>query len=527
MKQHAKAIIRADASTRIGSGHVMRCLTLAEELRDAGSMVSFVSRAHPGNLNKLIREKGFQCLELPEAAAIETIEQRVQDSRSEYATWLGVSQQRDADETIEAIGNDRPDWLIVDHYGIDEEWEKLLRSCASNIMVIDDLADRRHDCDLLLDQNYFLNGGNRYDDLVSPACTKLLGPKYALLRREFREARKNLRERTGEVKRVMVFFGGSDPDNITGLAIDALSAPELNHLHVDVVIGAQNPNREKVVNLVQMRPGTILHVQASNMAELMCEDDLAIGAGGSTTWERCCMGLPSITIPIAKNQIPSTTDLCDLGVIMSLGEDGKISDKRLKEAVILLLAKPNDLLKMSQIGMKMVSGDGVKDLTELISGELNEIELTHRKATLADGRLYWHWANDPEVRRSAFNSEPISWEKHQEWFTARESDSNSILLIFESQYGPVGQIRLDGGAAQMKISYSVARQYRGKGIGKKIMLEVILASPPFATRFLAEVKKENLTSVNIFEKLGFQISDLVEKNAYSFTLNMGDTYQAA
>ena len=523
MKPRNRVIIRADASTRIGSGHVMRCLTLAEELRDTGAEVSFISRAHLGNLNELIREKGFQCHELPSA---QEIEENPHDTRSEYASWLGVSQQRDAQETIEAIGNDRPDWLIVDHYGLDEEWEKLLRPHVSKIMVIDDLADRRHDCDVLLDQNYFTNGEKRYDKLVSPACTKLLGPKYALLRREFREARKNLRERTGGVKRVLVFFGGADPDNITGLAIEALSAPELHHLQVDVVIGAQNPNREAVVKLVQDRPATTLHIQASNMAELMCEADLAIGAGGSTTWERCCMGLPSLTIPIAENQIPSTRDLCDLGVIMSLGNEGEISDKRLKEAVILVLAKPNALLAMSQIGMKMVSGDGVKHLIELISGELKEIEFTHRKATLADCTLYWHWANDPGVRRNAFNSEPIAWKKHQEWFAARVSDPSSILLIFESKYGPVGQIRLDGGADQKTISYSVSRQYRGKGIGKKIMAEVIAASPPLTRRFLAEVKKENLASANIFEKLGFQRTELL-KNAYSFTLDLGETYKVA
>ena len=522
-----RVAIRTDASTKIGSGHVRRCLTLAEELRDAGSIVSFVSRAHPGNLNDLIREKGFQCLELPEASAIETREQRAPDSRSEHASWLDVSKQMDAQETIVALGEAQADWLIVDHYGLDEEWERLLRPHAAKIMVIDDLADRRHDCDLLLDQNFFINGEKRYDELVSPSCTKLLGPKYALLRMEFREARENLKERTGEVKRVLVFFGGSDPENYTGLAIEALSAPELLHLQVDIVIGSQNPNKIAIEKLVQYRPGTMLHIQASNMAELMCEADLAIGAGGSTTWERLYLGLPSIIIPIAKNQIPSTKDLCHVGAIISLGGDREILANCLKKQVALLLSKSNALLEMSQIGMKMVSGDGVKGLTQLISGELNEIELTHRKATLDDCRLYWDWANDPEVRRNAFNSEPISWEKHQEWFSVRVSDPQSILLIFESRYGPVGQIRLDGGAAQRTISYSVARQYRGKGVGKRIVSEVIAASPPFAVRFLGEVKKENLASANIFEKLGFQRSDLVEKNAYTFTLELGDTSQAA
>ena len=154
----ANIFIRADASVRIGSGHVMRCLTLAEELRDAGATVSFVSRAHSGNLNELIRNKGFQCHELPEAHALGTSIEKSYDSRSEYASWLGVSHQRDAEETIEAFCRLKPDWLIVDHYGLDENWEKIMRPHVGKIMVIDDLADRRHDCDLLLDQNYFAKG---------------------------------------------------------------------------------------------------------------------------------------------------------------------------------------------------------------------------------------------------------------------------------------------------------------------------------------------------------------------------------
>jgi UDP-2,4-diacetamido-2,4,6-trideoxy-beta-L-altropyranose hydrolase len=501
----------------------MRCLTLAEELRDVGAVVRFVSRDHPGNLNGLIRDKGFQCFELPPA---KEINENPYDTRSEYASWLGVSQQQDGKETIEALRGIRPDWLIVDHYGLDEEWEKLMRPHVNKIMVIDDLADRRHDCDLLLDQNYFINGEKRYDDLVPHSCTKLLGPKYALLRKEFRKARKNLSLRSGEVKRVLVFFGGTDPDNITRLAIEALSNPDLLHLQVDVVIGAQNPNRVAVEKVIQDRPGTSLHIQASNMAQLMSKADLAIGAGGSATWERLYLGLPSIVIPIAKNQIPSAKDLCHVGAIISLRGDEIILANCIKEQVSLLLSKPNELCEMSKKGIKIVSCDRAKDLADLIVDNLNENKLTHREAILADAKLYWQWANDPEVRRSAFNSEPISWEKHQEWFVARLNDSRCILLIFESQYGPVGQVRLDGDENKRRISYSVSRQYRGKGIGKKLISEVISSRPSFAKSFLAEVKKENLVSAIIFEKLGFQRTELLE-NAYSFTLDLGDTYQAA
>ena len=361
MKHLNKIIIRADASVSIGSGHVMRCLTLAEELRDAGAAVSFVSRAHPVNLNELIREKGFQCHELPVAPGVQAPDQTTQGARPDYAAWLGASQQQDAKETIEALKGVRPDWLIVDHYGLDQEWERLLRSHASKIMVIDDLADRRHDCDLLLDQNYFIKGERRYEELVPPSCTRLLGPKYALLRNEFREARKHLRKRTGEVKRVLVFLGGADPENITGIAIEALSDTELLHLDADVVIGSQNPNREKIEKLVQSRPRTALHIQASNMAELMSNADLAIGAGGSTTWERCCMGLPSLIIPIAENQIEIALGIQEAGCATIINDNKNVSEfvQAIHNAI-----SPAVRLKMLSKVLCITDGSGVKRVCE-------------------------------------------------------------------------------------------------------------------------------------------------------------------
>ena len=512
--------IRADSSTRIGSGHVMRCLTLAEELRDDGATVSFISRTHSGNLNELIRKKGFQCHELPEAYALGATVNKLHDSRSEYAAWLGVSQQSDAEETIEAFCGINPDWLIVDHYGLDEEWERALRPYVSKIMVIDDLANRRHDCDLLLDQNYFANGEKRYDDLVPSSCAKLLGPKYALLRKEFRQAKKNLRERSGEVKRVLVFFGGSDPENYTGLAIEALSDPELNHLQVNVVIGAQNPNREKIENLIQGRPGTTLHIQTTNMAELMNAADLAIGAGGGTTWERLAFGLPSIVIPIAANQEISTTALSIREAIAKCEKEEMVFSGRqssLKETIVRLIENPEKLVKMSLKGREMVALDGAKHVASLLVRGLNGGELTFRRADMTDCSLYWYWANDHEVRQNAFQSESISWEKHQLWFASRMADPGSVLLVFESRHGPVGQVRLEGDANQKVISYSISRQYRGNGLGTKMIAEVIASLPPFSRSFLAEVKKDNKASVCIFEKLGFQKKKLLEKDAFSFT----------
>jgi len=294
-----------------------------------------------------------------------------------------------------------------------------------------------------------------------------------------------------------------------------------------VVIGVQNPNREHVEKLVQERPGTTLHVQVTNMAELMSKTDLAIGAGGSTTWERLYLGLPCIVIPVAKNQMLPTNDLCNFGAIMSLGEGCELSVSHIKEMLMKALNNPQDLIEMSKNGIKVVSCNGLKDIKELLVGHLNGIKISYRNATIEDCRIYWYWANDAQVRNNAFNTKPITWEEHQIWFGSKIKDPKCVLLLFESQYGPVGQIRLDGDKSKKTISYSVAAQYRGKGIGKKMISEVILGSPSFAKSFLAEVKKENCASLNIFEKLGFQKAVILGKNAYSYTLDLGDTYQVA
>jgi UDP-2,4-diacetamido-2,4,6-trideoxy-beta-L-altropyranose hydrolase len=231
-----KIIIRTDATLKIGSGHVMRCLTLAEALRDSGAEVRFVCREHSGNLIELIRETEFFVHELPVSEDFEPGGTSDSNSRSEYASRLGASLEQDARETINVIQKNIPDWLIVDHYSLGQAWENRLRPHVHKIMVIDDLADRPHDCDLLLDQNYFQDDVTRYNGLVPPTCTKLFGPQFSLLRPEFAEARKHLKPHNGKVQRVFVFFGGTDSDNITGKALEALSFPELIHLKVDVVM---------------------------------------------------------------------------------------------------------------------------------------------------------------------------------------------------------------------------------------------------------------------------------------------------
>ncbi|HDL08410.1 MAG TPA: UDP-2,4-diacetamido-2,4,6-trideoxy-beta-L-altropyranose hydrolase [Desulfobacteraceae bacterium] len=233
-------IIRADASVQIGTGHVMRCLTLADELRERGADIIFVCREFDGNLCGYIEEKHYIVHRLP----VSNEQEHNIEGNLKHAVWLGADWQTDARQVEEIIkGVDTPpDWLVVDHYAIDERWEGHLRPYCKKIMAIDDLADRPHDCDLLLDQNFYENLESRYDGLVPAWCKKLLGPKYALLRPEFREARKNLRKRDGHVKRIMIFFGGSDPSNETAKALEAVRMLNRPDIAVDVVVGAFNQN---------------------------------------------------------------------------------------------------------------------------------------------------------------------------------------------------------------------------------------------------------------------------------------------
>ena len=293
-------VFRTDASTKMGSGHVTRCLTLAENLVKNGADVTFFSRPHSGNLNDMITRKNIGVVELTEPEVLESVGKITEEDN--YEEWLSVSREQDADQTIIALGNNKPDWLIVDHYGLDQKWEKALRPYVKKIMVIDDLASRAHDCDLLLDQNWFKKMGTRYEGLVPTGCTKLLGPEYALLRPEFSEARKSLKQRNKKVERIFVFFGGSDPYDLTGMALETLSEPELTYLEVDVVIGENNTHREKIQKLAELRDLTNLHIQVDNMASIMKKSDLAIGSGGSTTWERMCLNLESHVIISAENQ---------------------------------------------------------------------------------------------------------------------------------------------------------------------------------------------------------------------------------
>lgn len=354
-----KLIIRADASVQIGSGHVMRCLTLADELRGRGAEIVFVCREFDGNLCGYIEEKGYIVHRLPVSDAPEQGDQNI-ETGLKHAAWLGAGLQTDARQVKEIIKDldTPPDWLVVDHYALDERWERYLRPYVKKIMVIDDLADRAHDCDLLLDQNFYENLESRYKGLVPLDCKKLLGPKYALLRPEFREARKNLRKRDGHVKRIMIFFGGSDPTNETVKALEAIRMLNRPDIAVDVVVGSANPHKYKINELCAAMANVAYHCQVENMAKLMADADLFIGGGGSTTWEKCCLGLPSLIISTAINQNAIAVGCDQAGIGIHINKSKNISPHQIQIEIEKMFLNQTALLTMGKKSANMVDGKG-------------------------------------------------------------------------------------------------------------------------------------------------------------------------
>jgi len=353
-----RIVFRTDANLVIGTGHFVRCLTLADELQRTGAHIFFVARDLPLHLQQMLSERSISYRALPK------IETAQNTDELPHATWLQTSQAHDAEQTLAALGAGTWDWLVVDHYSLDHRFEISLRKVCKHVIAIDDLADRVHDCDVLLDQNYYLNQAQRYLGKVPLHCQLLLGPSFALLRPEFKAKREKLQAKTGEVNNLLVFLGGVDADNLTGRVLDVLINLKLD-VHVSVVIGQQHPQKEKIQQMCGQN-GYACHVQTTHMASLMAEADLSIGAGGSATWERCALGLPTIVIATAHHQIKAAKDLSDIGISKYLGYWSELNFEKIQQNIRKIINDKIYLYEMSVKSLNLVDGDGAVKMLNVI-----------------------------------------------------------------------------------------------------------------------------------------------------------------
>ncbi len=311
-----KVAFRTDASVQIGTGHAMRCLTLANALRERGAQCRFICRPHDGHLLDLIVQLGHEAIALPVCDA-----HFKAPADPAHAAWLGTDWAADAEQTRQVLGLQPLDWLVVDHYALDRRWEHALRQTCRHLMVIDDLADRPHDCNLLLDQNLGRSEQD-YDGLLTRTTKTMIGPQYALLRPEFAQWREYSLARRAhpQLKNLLVTMGGVDKDNATGQVLNALKTSELPpDLHITIIMGSHAPWRATVQQQAAQIPWpTQILVGVTNMAQLMADSDLAIGAAGGTAWERCVVGLPSIAVVMAENQLDGAMALQQVGALLAL-----------------------------------------------------------------------------------------------------------------------------------------------------------------------------------------------------------------
>jgi UDP-2,4-diacetamido-2,4,6-trideoxy-beta-L-altropyranose hydrolase len=353
---------RVDSSLQIGTGHVMRCLTLADALRERGAKCSFVCRPHTGHLLDMIKQRGHMTIALAPADLAFS-----GPAEPDHAQWLGCSWENDAKQTKEALATLKLDWLVVDHYALDRRWEQELRYSAKHLMVIDDLADRQHDCDVLLDQNLGRQDKD-YDGLLSPKTKTFIGPENALLRPEFAQWREYSLQRRVQPKlqHLLITMGGVDKDNATGKVLQVLRDCDLPaDLGITIVMGPTAPWLTEVQEQAAAMPlPTQVLTGVNNMAELMAKSDLAIGAAGSTSWERCALSLPTILLILATNQQSSALAL------QSFGAAHIAADVQQLIVIMRALLNPQSesvaLKKMSQAAGQLTRGDGTSKVVKFL-----------------------------------------------------------------------------------------------------------------------------------------------------------------
>ncbi|WP_052770100.1 UDP-2,4-diacetamido-2,4,6-trideoxy-beta-L-altropyranose hydrolase [Paenibacillus sp. IHB B 3415] len=484
-----KFFIRADASAKLGVGHVMRCLALSEELIKREQQVIFICRESNALISKLIVEKGCAILQ----------------NETEYL----LGSQKEAEYIIELIHSNyiiqNEDWIIIDHYSLDFEFEGYLRKVFTNIMVIDDLADRQHDCDVLLDTGLSKSKRDNYDRLIPQTSIKLLGPEYALLRHEYTKERKSLKLRDAKrVENIFVCFGGTDPTNETSKAIKAL-LPILNEsMKVRVVMGITNPRIEELIQQYEDEKIEFL-IQPFSIATLMSSSDLAICAGGGMTWERYCLGLPGIIIAIAANQVEGAQHSHLLGVDEYLGLSHLVKEKDLRQTIERLIYSNEKLKNARERAMDVVDGNGIVRVADILMKKNEALELRN----FGDNEILFllECRNEIKARLNSINSAEVSLNDHIKWVEQSKSMPDRKLMVAWIGEEKIAVVRLDRVGDYAEVSINVAKEHRGKGYVRRILKELEIKAITWNRSIhilQAVIKKENNISIKSFIKAGYR-----------------------
>ena len=495
--------IRVDSSARIGTGHLVRCLTLAKKLKARGQEAIFLCQPLEGDVASLVTKAGFEVLSVATKQSGQT-----------------TPESRDAFESLRLIRTRSINRVILDHYDLSQGWEEQIGQQVDDVFVIDDLTHRQHQCDLLLNQNLVPPNDESYLHSKHGAEHALVGPKYALLQDDYALLRSNRSLGRSRVERISVFMGGSDPDNATELVLRSLADMDLKGIAIDVVVGAANRHRTQLLTTFGSNPSITFHSDLSSLASLINESDLSLGAGGTTNWERMCLGVPSIVIDIAENQREICIELARIGLIEHIGSAYSVSPTQIQNAVEKLCSNQALRNEFARKGQVTVDGFGASRVVEaLMPSEQSSLAL--RDSRPGDISLYFNWVNESRVRQNSINSDPIAWHEHETWFKSQIDNPTCRMFVFCANELPIGQVRFEMSGEEWMIDYSLDELVRGRGWGKILVAQALAELRKSSTgKVVASVKTSNLASRQIFLELNFSIGarSTIETEQFEFVL---------
>jgi UDP-2,4-diacetamido-2,4,6-trideoxy-beta-L-altropyranose hydrolase len=502
-----KILIRIDASVQIGTGHVMRCIPLAQAWQDRGVDVTFLGHCDSESLHQLIIDEGFDFI---------PIEKPHPDPYDLNRTLEILKQLKTQNSKLIT-------WLALDGYHFTPDYQKAIRENGYRLLVIDDMAHLDHyHADILLNQNVHASSLHYSCDRDT---VKLLGCEYVLLRREFLKYKDWKREIHNKAKNILVTMGGADSKNVTLKVIKALKLLNDPDLEFKVVVGPNNPHVDTLKNaihnappaplnrapLLGIQPGCSMRLvlNATNMSELMAWADVAVSAGGATCWEMAFMGLPNAILVLAENQRKNAESLASAGIALNLGWYEEINELGLTETLNVLMSDQICRKEMSAKGRKLVDGAGThRALSHMLAQPIQLTgDLRLRRGSIQDAELLWRWANDPGVRKNSLHPETIPLSEHVEWLHGKIASSGTRIWILELNQLPVAQIRYDrvhNNTAE--IDFSVAPEYRHRGLGTMVLvLTYYIACRELGVKRLRGlVVSSNKASAYAFAKAGFE-----------------------
>jgi UDP-2,4-diacetamido-2,4,6-trideoxy-beta-L-altropyranose hydrolase len=477
-----KLLIRADATIQMGTGHLMRCLALAQAVKHQGGIVYFALFTCPVPLQKRLIAEEFKL---------------------HHLIGCDLGSPLDAQKTAQLAEQLQCDWVCVDGYQFGADYQKMLNATGCRSIVLDDYGHSSfYYADLILNQN--LSAQTNLYQNRHPNTTLLLGTRYTLLRQEFWEWRGWQRQISKVANQILITLGGSDPDNTTTWILDALQNIKDQNFNITVIVGNSNPHRNVLVKQIQHSIHEIdLVFDTTDMPNYLVNADLAISAGGSTTWELAFLGLPSIIVTLADNQKVIAQALHDQGIAISVGAVSELNANQFVNVVQHLSNNLEQRQVMSQKGQSLIDGEGADRVIMAMQGD----RIRLRPARWQDCEQIWQWANEPTTRQASFQSKPIPWDQHVHWFRQKLETVNSIFWIaIDAQDYPIGQVRFDPISTEVtQISLTVAPNSRHQGFGVEILkaaVQQIFCNSKILA-ISAWIKPENSASIRTFEMVQF------------------------